>query len=67
MRLDKLLAMMQFGTRNEVKQLIRQGNVTVDGNRAVSAKQHVDPQTQIVCCFGKRLRYQKYEIGRAHV
>ena len=60
MRLDKLLAMMQYGTRNEVKQLIRQGNVTVDGNRAVSAKQHVDPQTQIVCCFGKRLRYQKY-------
>ena len=30
MRLDKLLADMQIGTRNKVKQLIRQGAVTLE-------------------------------------
>ena len=33
MRLDKFLADMNQGTRKELKQLIRKGLVTVDGNR----------------------------------
>ena len=60
MRLDKLLADMQVGTRSEVKQYIRQGKVTVDGSNKVSPKQQVDPNTQIICCFGKEIRYQEY-------
>ena len=59
MRLDKLLADMQAGTRSEVKQYIRQGKVTVDGSR-VSPKQQVDPGTQTICFFGKEIHYQKY-------
>lgn len=60
MRLDKLLADMQAGTRSQVKQYIRQGKVTVDGSSKVSPKQQVDPDTQTVCCFGKEIRYQEY-------
>ena len=60
MRLDKLLADMQAGTRSEVKQYIRQGKVTVDGSSRVSPKQQVDPGTQTICCFGKEIHYQKY-------
>lgn len=60
MRLDKLLADMQVGTRSEVKQYIRQGNVTVDNSSVVSPKQQVDPNTQTICCFGKEIHYQEY-------
>lgn len=60
MRLDKLLADMQAGTRSQIKQYIRQGRVTVDGSSKVSPKQQVDPDTQTVCCFGKEIHYQKY-------
>lgn len=60
MRLDKLLADMNIGTRSEVKQHIKRGNITVDGNCNVSPGQHVDPKTQTICCLGKELHYQKY-------
>ena len=60
MRLDKLLADMQIGTRNEVKRYIRQGNVTVNGSCRVQPKQQVNPMEQEICCFGKPLTYQKY-------
>lgn len=60
MRLDKLLADMQIGTRKEIKQYIRQGHVTVDKSSQVSPNQQVDPNIQAICCFGKELHYQKY-------
>ena len=59
MRLDKLLADMQIGTRNKVKQLIRQGAVTVDGAVQTAPDLKVDPNRQKICCFGKDLRYTK--------
>lgn len=61
MRLDKLLANMQIGTRSEVKKYIRQGNVTVDGSTKVKPEQNVNPLEQTICCFGKELIYQKFE------
>lgn len=60
MRLDKFLADMQIGTRSEVKQMIRQGNITVDGNCHVTAKQQIDPKQQKIFCFGKEICYQEY-------
>jgi len=60
MRLDKLLADMQIGTRNKVKQLIRQGAVTVDGAVQTAPDLKVDPNRQKICCFGKDLRYTEY-------
>ncbi len=66
MRLDKLLADMQIGTRNEVKRYIRQGNVTVNGSCRVQPKQQVNPMEQEICCFGKPLTYQKYAYYMFH-
>ena len=53
-RLDKYLADMGVGTRTEVKKLIRQGKVTVDGSIEKSQERKID------------ISHQK-EIGRAHV
>lgn len=61
MRLDKLLANMQIGTRSEVKKYIKNGQVSVDGNYKVRPEQQVDPESQTICCFGKELVYQKFE------
>lgn len=60
MRLDKLLADMQAGTRSEVKRLIKQGAVTVDGSSRVSPGLQVDPKIQTVCCCGREIRYRKF-------
>lgn len=43
MRLDKLLAHSGFGTRKEVKDLIKKGYVTVNGETIKKDKYHVDP------------------------
>lgn len=45
-RLDKVLANMGKGSRKEVKDLIRQGRVRVDGETAKSSECKVDP----ACC-----------------
>ena len=60
MRLDKLLADMQIGTRKEIRQYIRQGHVAVDQNSKVSPDLQVDPMRQTICCFGKEVHYQEY-------
>ena len=56
MRLDKLLADMQIGSRSEVKTYIRQKKVTIDGSADVRANQEVDPVVQTVCYLGKPLK-----------
>lgn len=66
MRLDKLLADMQIGSRSEVKRYIRQGSITVDGSAEVSPKMQVHPDEQEIFCFGKRLNYQKYVYYMFH-
>lgn len=58
MRLDKLLAFTQVGSRSEVKRYIRQGCVTVDGSMEVKPERQVDPAAQKICCFGKPIQYQ---------
>lgn len=60
MRLDKFLADVGMGTRSEVKRLIHQGAVAVNGSGRISPKQQIDPKHDVVCCFGTKLHYQKY-------
>ena len=60
MRLDKLLSDMQGITRSEIKRLIKQGTVTVDGVKCASPKQQVDPKIQSVCLLGEEIQYQKF-------
>lgn len=56
MRLDKYLADMGEGTRQEVKKYIRRGSVTVNGERIRSPEHKVSEEDQ-VCLDGRAVSY----------
>ena len=60
MRLDKLLANMGYGSRKEVKQLLKEKAVTVDGVAVKDAAMKVDPETQEVSVYGERVVYTEF-------
>lgn len=60
MRLDKLLANMGYGSRKEVKQLLKQKAVTVDSASVKDAAMHVDPEQQNVSVYGERVVYTEF-------
>ncbi|WP_341300112.1 pseudouridine synthase [Lysinibacillus sp. FSL H8-0500] len=60
MRLDKLLANMGYGSRKEVKQLLKQKAVTVDGDYVKDAALHVDPDKQVVAVYGEHVVYTEF-------
>lgn len=60
-RLDKLLADAGYGSRSQVRQRIRKGQVTVDGAPAKGGEQKVDPDTQQILCEGQPVAYFLYE------
>ena len=59
LRLDKALCDMGYGTRSEVKKMIAQGRIAIDGQVVRSADRKVDLTqpwfaticTNIVCCI----------------
>jgi 16S rRNA pseudouridine516 synthase len=55
MRLDKLMAITNFGSRNTVKRLIRSKQVTVDGQITTKESQNVDAQLQVIKVSGKQI------------
>lgn len=60
MRLDKLLSNMGYGSRKEVKQLLKQKAVTVDGTPVKDASMHVDPDKQDVSVYNERVIYTEF-------
>ena len=60
MRLDKLLADMNLGTRKDLKQEIRRGDVLVNGTPVKDPGFSVDGSEEILW-KGKRVRYAAYE------
>jgi 16S rRNA pseudouridine516 synthase len=59
-RIDKLLAHSGFGTRKEVKQVIKQKFVVVNGEVVKTPKQHVDPENDEILVGGEPLVYQEF-------
>ena len=59
-RLDKYLADMGEGTRQEVKKYIRRGSVTVNGEQVRSPEHKVDEKDQ-VCLGGREVSYAAAE------
>lgn len=51
-RLDKFLSEAGAASRKEIKALIRQGRVTVDGRAASAPDQKIDEKTAVVCLDG---------------
>lgn len=60
LRLDKLLANMGFGSRKEVKQLLKNGAVRVNDLVAKKPNVHIDTTEDIVTCYGERVIYREF-------
>lgn len=60
-RLDKYLADMGVGTRQEVKKYMKQGRVTVDGEIVKKPEIKVDTDKSRVCFDNKEVAYAEYE------
>lgn len=59
MRIDKYLANMNVGSRSEVHKLIKQGIVTINGERVKAPKEKVAENDEVLV-DGQRITYQKY-------
>lgn len=60
MRLDKYISSQGKLSRNDVKKLIRQGAVTVDGSVAAKSDMQIDSKTVKVCVNGQALEYKEH-------
>ncbi|WPC08025.1 pseudouridine synthase [Globicatella sp. PHS-GS-PNBC-21-1553] len=60
MRLDKLLAHTGYGTRKEVKQIITNGWVDINGQTVKKVGFQVDIENDVVTVDGQVVQYQKY-------
>ena len=59
-RLDKVIASTGRWSRREVKELVRQGRVTVNGAVAKIAEEKADPEAADICVNGERLIWRQY-------
>ncbi|MED3562673.1 pseudouridine synthase [Bacillus xiapuensis] len=60
MRIDKMLANLGYGSRKEVKQLLKSGAVKVNDVIVKDAKQHVDPNKETVALNGDVIEYKEF-------
>ena len=65
-RMDKYLADMGIGTRQEVKKYMKQGRVTVDGELVKKPETKVDIEKSKVCFDGREVLYEQYEYYMLH-
>lgn len=59
-RLDKVLANLGYGTRKEVKALVKSKEVEVDGKVAKDSGMSVDPEKSVIKVSGEEINYRKY-------
>lgn len=66
MRLDKLLAHTGYGTRKDVKELLKKKRVTVDEGIMTKGNLHVDPVEQVIKVDEQRIHYKKHVYLMLH-
>lgn len=66
MRLDKLLAHAGFGTRKEVKQLLKEKRVEVNGSVQVKDKTQIDELHDHILVDGEELQYARNQFIMLH-
>lgn len=66
MRLDKFLCETGFGTRSQVKEMLKKGQVTVNGVAAKKPEQKIDEHKDRITCQGKKASYEKYVYYMLH-
>lgn len=60
-RLDKYLADMGLGTRTEVKNILKKGKITIDGEIIKKPDYKVDIENQFICFDGRTVKYEQWE------
>src|SRR5690606_32517995 len=60
MRIDKLLANVGFGSRKEVKKILRAGAVKANGKIVTDGKIHVDPNHDEITVYGETVKYKEF-------
>ena len=65
-RLDKIIASMGRYSRREVKQLVKEGLVLVDGKIARSTEEKHDPETAEIIVAGEVLSYRRFTYVMLH-
>lgn len=65
-RLDKIISATGKKSRREVREMVRQGRVLVDGKPASAADMKVDPQTAVILLDGEPLGYEKFTYVMLH-
>ncbi len=66
MRLDKLLAHSGYGTRSEIKLLVKRGGVQVNGKKAKDSGQQVNPERDEVLVDGEKVVYREFVYLMLH-
>lgn len=59
-RLDKVLSNMGYGTRKEVKALVKNGRVTLNGSVVKDSSMHIEPEKDEIYINDEKLCYKKY-------
>lgn len=59
-RLDKLLANSGFGSRKDIKKLVRSGTVAVNGQPAKDSSIHVSPARDLIAVNGVQVVYKEF-------
>lgn len=66
MRLDKFLVSMEIGSRSQVKDFVKKGLITVNGQLCKSSDLRINENTDIIEYKGLRLQYCKYVYYMLH-
>ncbi len=59
-RLDKVLSNLGYGTRKEIKQVVRKGLIEVNGEIVKDNGMQIDPEVDKVLVNGEEIFYRKY-------
>ncbi|WP_112181682.1 MULTISPECIES: pseudouridine synthase [Paraliobacillus] len=66
MRIDKLLANMGYGSRKEVKQILKKGSVNQNDIVIKDGKKQVDPEKDTITVFGEQVIYKPFVYFMLH-
>jgi len=66
LRLDKLLAHSGYGSRKDVKQLLKSARVVVNDKKVSSGKVHVDPDQDQIYVNDERVEYEEFVYFLLH-
>lgn len=60
MRIDKVLSNLGYGSRKDVKKLLKDGAVKVNNEIIKDAKHHVDPENDSITLNGEEIHYREF-------